>query len=1666
MANISTLMFLIGSPKSSRVNISKTTLLFAIYSIHFFVCSGNRDHTTTPALSSSVDFSMELAQSRKSLDLLGLPKSGSIWDHNQYKEMCFPSEVLMATSMNTSVPYGLRGLYSMHYVISNQSLFSIDLKQWSFRNIPVNYLSMGNIMYTILSFCHIWPSVKIRYRQDDARRTGQDLIERYLISVFAVNLWMFASIVGTFLGGVFVSTSFLVLMSYFSWKNDFIINLVNHNIGPLISMILIGPLVEESLKLCRFVPRVLFGVTEFVVYLSILFNRAIDVPINGTIHLSTRLACCFMHTYIANFNFLERLFIHVVFNSIGAYRFVSAYKRSECVSDYADEHLMVNLTLIQMIFLNFYGYIRTRLKRVLRFRTNIQIPPRPMPFIRQAKHSYGCPRRIECNWFYDTIDYKRREGETLKRVRRLYSDGQIELGKWAPDIRTAYQLFEDRFRREANEGCYDLRDLKIDSFLSKLVECIPYFGRECVIVLTLLFQMDQLRRTKANTKAFVTILSTTLFSNLSSLRTPDEIASFVKCIIEAAPEIYGRVKENTVNKIISNFQEFKNEYDDYIKERNDLEYCRSRYYQRTTAAQQKKDQEDLDDLNSQSNLNRHLNSFVEPLANFIFERHAVEKEEKFNSGYRIVNQLVLVGSGLVALLTMPFTFNLHHLRSHLISSRQSVENHESVDILTFMWRFLTATQSLIMSLYFAISSGKPIESLFQNKLHEDYKKIKETQKYLSALSSYEITDKQILPYGDLYEYETALTTHIFEMSNGAGIFTDFERKNRLEELKNYRKQLVMEAYSTRPRVAPFVICLYGASSIGKTSITNQLTGLYASCCGIMVKNHVNEGTYRHNPGSKHWDGLRSTHWCYFLDDIGRERDASQAPNGASNEALLDLVGNLPFPPPMADLPNKGNVFCRPRLVIMTTNNKTLGAHQNHACAVAVLRRVNYYIIPKLKEEFKLDGQLNSAKAAALPEQYCNTPWTFTVEKVTVIPNSTRPVVGDVARFDTVVWKHNNRDIVMQDVEWDTLSVFFAEQAQAQYSVQKHIVSTMNSSATKLKFCSNCDAWHTGNRNDRCFGGKGEDTGEPKAKEQEVQTDSPVVEDVHDGDPPALEDDSDDEEEIQRVKEDNFRRESFEKLYYRAKWSFYQYFRKYPEWYERVLRCCVYEYFSCHANKDRCIDEYLKSKAYSDLRYDLFKLKPDKFLMHLANHFRTQIKFLDDVNVGNVDLSITRVPFEFPMNKDKLDQNTQNFWFMRQHLDQFLMCILLICISKLCINQFVVVFISLLIGLYLASRSVVLYRVYRTLRYLNLGGHWLDRRMVYYILTSITVALGILCLYNYSTKKNVGCWEPEFASGKHTCYMKEKCPFYLKTLSEDESNALQCERQGQMFSSSTCDKTYDWFGRSGVDNPEQHSVGEYSQQSKTSPGDSVNRDTFLQNIRHNTLLLNLTRSDGLIRTNIQCYGFAVDTNHFILNSHSLESRTTDEILFDTIEVFYYKTSGGKIRQRLCKLRLDSHNHIRIAPDVILVRTSTQLQKKDLKHYFHTERTTGMSSAINFRWRFFNDFGPKMNGLDLVNVMLLKFFLVVLLPIYNIWIIRERSLGHIMIQMLYVIKIKNPVTAHLKRFGLSHKLVSHRKMDVADRFGSMVITKLFPLYMVFMLVRLVIFRFAVVLLTKIL
>ena len=128
------------------------------------------------------------------------------------------------------------------------------------------------------------------------------------------------------------------------------------------------------------------------------------------------------------------------------------------------------------------------------------------------------------------------------------------------------------------------------------------------------------------------------------------------------------------------------------------------------------------------------------------------------------------------------------------------------------------------------------------------------------------------------------------------------------------------------------------------------------------------------------------------------------------------------------------------------------------------------------------------------------------------------------------------------------------------------------------------------------------------------------------------------------------------------------------------------------------------------------------------------------------------------------------------------------------------------------------------------------------------------------------------------------------MSENESNTLQCERQGQLFSADSVDKKYDWFGRSGVDNPEQHSVGNYSQQSITSPGGTQNRDTFLQNIRKNTLLLNLTRSDNLIRTNIQCYGFAVDDYHFLLNSHSLESKTTDAVLFDTIEIFFYKTSG--------------------------------------------------------------------------------------------------------------------------------------------------------------------------------
>lgn len=146
---------------------------------------------------------------------------------------------------------------------------------------------------------------------------------------------------------------------------------------------------------------------------------------------------------------------------------------------------------------------------------------------------------------------------------------------------------------------------------------------------------------------------------------------------------------------------------------------------------------------------------------------------------------------------------------------------------------------------------------------------------------------------------------------------------------------------TKFRRAPLAVLLNGDPSVGKTSFTDHICDFFAKYRGF----EYNEDTkYTRNFADQYWSGAKSTTRIIVLDDLGFENPNKMTSLSESSlKEIIQIINNNILLLNMADLSEKGKVFCMPELVVGTTNCKHLNAISLFETPYAVLRRFEYVI---------------------------------------------------------------------------------------------------------------------------------------------------------------------------------------------------------------------------------------------------------------------------------------------------------------------------------------------------------------------------------------------------------------------------------------------------------------------------------------------------------------------------------------------------------------------------------------------------------------------------------------------------------------------------------------------------------------------------------------------------
>lgn len=215
-------------------------------------------------------------------------------------------------------------------------------------------------------------------------------------------------------------------------------------------------------------------------------------------------------------------------------------------------------------------------------------------------------------------------------------------------------------------------------------------------------------------------------------------------------------------------------------------------------------------------------------------------------------------------------------------------------------------------------------------------------------------------------------------------------------LKDYYTKLFAKANdmhnsmtASKFRKAPLVLLINGEPSVGKTSFVNHCSTFFAK---EMNLDDSEEGKYIRQFMDPFWSGLKTTHWMVLLDDIAFEKpDKLQSLQESSMADLIQLANNVALAPNMANLEDKGKVFCMPSLVVGTTNCKHLNAQHLFQTPYAALRRFPYVITIDARPEIKdpSTGGLNLGLINDCPqlmEEIGKNWWTIKVEKPVVVRN--------------------------------------------------------------------------------------------------------------------------------------------------------------------------------------------------------------------------------------------------------------------------------------------------------------------------------------------------------------------------------------------------------------------------------------------------------------------------------------------------------------------------------------------------------------------------------------------------------------------------------------------------------------------------------------------------------
>ena len=178
---------------------------------------------------------------------------------------------------------------------------------------------------------------------------------------------------------------------------------------------------------------------------------------------------------------------------------------------------------------------------------------------------------------------------------------------------------------------------------------------------------------------------------------------------------------------------------------------------------------------------------------------------------------------------------------------------------------------------------------------------------------------------------------------------------KLDKIRDHDSEFAQVRTKGGLRKSPFSISLFGSSGSGKSSLTKL------SLRAGLLYNGLDDDERRimnWADNDKYASGLRSHSQAIIFDDFANT--VSQFQDFSPAYRLIQVINNVKYTAPMADLHLKGKVSFNPHFCMVTTNVKDLKAVTYSNEPESILRRL-YHVTVTPRPEFCTGGRLDDDK---------------------------------------------------------------------------------------------------------------------------------------------------------------------------------------------------------------------------------------------------------------------------------------------------------------------------------------------------------------------------------------------------------------------------------------------------------------------------------------------------------------------------------------------------------------------------------------------------------------------------------------------------------------------------------------------------------------------------------